>query len=320
MRVKIFLANILLVFLMGASCSLAVASEGIRFDRETAGVEVGASLVLRALTEGTGDIWWQSSDNSVADVVTGADKLSVTVRGWKTGTAEISAHFSPAGSDRVHTAVCRVTVVPNSNPSKVAAIRMTPESTVLERGRSVSLIATVVPETASNRNVLWKSSNSLVAFVSSQGTVSGVASGHAVISATSVDGGFVAECSVEVIGGSEVRVTGITLSHGSTDVRIDDTLRIIAFVSPEYATNKRVRWVTSNWNIASVSQTGIVVGIRYGKAVISAITEDGGYIAECLVEVRDSWFDFGNGCAIRASSPFALLLLLPLVPFFFRRR
>ena len=72
-----------------------------------------------------------------------------------------------------------------------------------EIGESEKLTATVLPSsTFSNANikdVIWHSSNSSVASVSSDGTVSFLRGGHCVITAKSVDGGFTADCSVTVI-------------------------------------------------------------------------------------------------------------------------
>ncbi|MDD3512615.1 MAG: Ig-like domain-containing protein [Synergistaceae bacterium] len=318
MRLKVFLAVFLLLFVLSGLSNAEIQS-GIRLDRETARVEVGKSVVVRALPTGSGDVWWNSSDTSVADFVTASDGLSVTVRGWRTGTAVISVHFSPYGSEVIHSASCQVTVAPNSNPYRVAAVRISPETLVVEKGRPVSLTATVVPETATNKNVTWRTSNSYVASVSSQGVVNGLAQGHTVVSVRSDDGGFVAECSVDVVD-YEIRVNGISLNHTTTDVNVDGTRYLVASISPANATNKRVRWVTSNWEIASVSQNGIVVGVRKGRAIISAITEDGGFVAECLVSVNEGWLDFIEGCSALNSSPFSLLLLIPLLSLIGRRK
>jgi len=318
MRLKVFLAVFLLLFVLSGLSNAEIQS-GIRLDRETARVEVGKSVVVRALPTGSGDVWWNSSDTSVADFVTASDGLSVTVRGWRTGTAVISVHFSPYGSEVIHSASCQVTVAPNSNPYSVAAVRISPETLVVEKGRPVSLTATVVPETATNKNVTWRTSNSYVASVSSQGVVNGLAQGHTVVSVRSDDGGFVAECSVDVVD-YEIRVNGISLNHTTTDVNVDGTRYLVASISPANATNKRVRWVTSNWEIASVSQNGIVVGVRKGRAIISAITEDGGFVAECLVSVNEGWLDFIEGCSALNSSPFSLLLLIPLLSLIGRRK
>jgi len=63
---------------------------------------------------------------------------------------------------------------------------------------TIQLIATVFPTTASNKIVTWNSSNTLVATVNSTGLVSGTTVGNAIITATTQDGSFVANCSISV--------------------------------------------------------------------------------------------------------------------------
>ena len=63
----------------------------------------------------------------------------------------------------------------------------------------VRLVATVTPADASNKSVQWKSSDSNVATVAPDGTVTPVAGGNALITAETNDGGYKASCSVNVI-------------------------------------------------------------------------------------------------------------------------
>ena len=58
--------------------------------------------------------------------------------------------------------------------------------------------ATVSPSNATQKNVIWQSSNTLVATVNQQGLVAPVAPGTATITATTYDGGFTATCAVTI--------------------------------------------------------------------------------------------------------------------------
>jgi Bacterial Ig-like domain (group 2) len=60
------------------------------------------------------------------------------------------------------------------------------------------VVATVTPSNASNRNIIWSSSNTSHVTVNSNGVVTGVATGSAVITATTADGLFTATCTVTV--------------------------------------------------------------------------------------------------------------------------
>ncbi|MDO4621398.1 MAG: Ig-like domain-containing protein [Eubacteriales bacterium] len=64
------------------------------------------------------------------------------------------------------------------------------------------------------------------------------------------------------------------------------TKQLKAEVLPENAENKNVIWKSSDETVAAVDQNGLVTALRYGTAVITAETEDGGHIAECKVQNR----------------------------------
>ncbi|MGE5396210.1 MAG: Ig-like domain-containing protein [Chitinophagales bacterium] len=73
-------------------------------------------------------------------------------------------------------------------------------------GETATLIATVTPEEAANKSVTWKSSNSSVATVDDNGIVTSEGAGTAVISVTTLDGGFTATCNVTVAGATALQM------------------------------------------------------------------------------------------------------------------
>lgn len=83
----------------------------------------------------------------------------------------------------------------------------------------------------------------------------------------------------------DVNVTGVTLNKTSTTIAQEQTEQLTATITPSYATNKNVTWSSSNENIASVSETGVVTGVGAGTATITVTTEDGGFTATCSVTV-----------------------------------
>lgn len=83
----------------------------------------------------------------------------------------------------------------------------------------------------------------------------------------------------------KVAVTGIELDQSSISLtEIGENVQLKANVLPHDATNKNVRWSSSNPSVAIVSK-GNVVCVGYGTAVILATTEDGGFMATCVVNV-----------------------------------
>ena len=65
-------------------------------------------------------------------------------------------------------------------------------------GASIPINATIAPANASNKNIIWTSSDNSVATVSASGLVTAVNLGTATITATTADGGFTANCTVTV--------------------------------------------------------------------------------------------------------------------------
>lgn len=83
-------------------------------------------------------------------------------------------------------------------PVAVEGVSLDYEELELTEGEAAQLTATVVPEDSDNPNVTWTSSDETVAIVDDQGFVTTIAPGEAVITVTTVDGGFTAECFVKV--------------------------------------------------------------------------------------------------------------------------
>ena len=78
------------------------------------------------------------------------------------------------------------------------SIELNTSSVSLESGKSEKLIATVLPQDAENKTVIWQSSDETVAAVSQDGVVTAISSGTAEITATTVEGGYIASAAVEV--------------------------------------------------------------------------------------------------------------------------
>ena len=81
----------------------------------------------------------------------------------------------------------------------VTGVEMSATTLQLTEGEVYQLNAIVMPADATNREVHWESSNTSVAAVDSSGRVTAVSAGTAVISVTTVDGGFTARTTVTVI-------------------------------------------------------------------------------------------------------------------------
>ncbi len=72
-----------------------------------------------------------------------------------------------------------------------------------------------------------------------------------------------------------VAVTGVTVTPVSAKVKVGKSTTFVATVAPENATNKKVKWSSSDESIATVNEDGVVTGVKEGTATITATTLDG---------------------------------------------
>ena len=181
------------------------------------------------------------------------------------------------------------------NPTvKVTKITLNKTSASIEKGKTVTLTATVSPDNATNKTVKYSTSNENVAKVSSTGVVTGVAAGSAtIICMATDDSGQKATCKITVTNPATpvkptVKVTKITLNKTSASIEKGKTVTLTATVSPDNATNKTVKYSTSNENVAKVSSTGVVTGVAAGSAtIICMATDDSGQKATCKITVTN---------------------------------
>ena len=168
---------------------------------------------------------------------------------------------------------------------KATVVVISAESLNLVKGKQSILTATVLPEDATNKAVLWSSSDSSIVSVAQTGKITAKECGTATITVTTEDGSYTATCEVTVTDGvTNVPVTGVSLNKTSTTLKVGGTEILTATVAPDNATNKSVNWTSSNNNIATVSN-GVIIAKSEGTAIIIATSADGGKTATCTVTV-----------------------------------
>lgn len=134
---------------------------------------------------------YTSSDPLVAEV---------SSSGVVTAGAEGSSTITVKTDDGNYTASCKVVVkYPEPEIIHVSSVSLSSKSLRFEeKNRTVSLSATVLPDNAENKSVVWSSSNTSVARVDSDGRVTSVSNGTCIITVRSLDGSKVDTCVVTV--------------------------------------------------------------------------------------------------------------------------
>lgn len=86
-----------------------------------------------------------------------------------------------------------------------------------------------------------------------------------------------------------IPVTGVSLNENTLSIKKGESAMLAASVKPSDATNQSVKWSTSNSNV-TVSD-GKVTGKAVGTSVVTVTTDDGGYTAQCTVNVAENTVD-----------------------------
>ncbi|MDR0474211.1 MAG: Ig-like domain-containing protein [Treponema sp.] len=155
---------------------------------------------------------------------------------------------------------------------------------------SETLTATINPNNATNKNIVWSSDNINVAAVDSTGKITAVSVGTAVITARSQENSSYSKtCNVTVSAGSGyVEVISVSLSDTALSINLSSgtiSETLTAIINPSTATTKTVFWSSSDQSVARVDANGLVTGVRAGTATITVTTQEKGETATCTVTV-----------------------------------
>lgn len=233
---------------------------------QEAGVLVGARVQLSARTldrngnELTGRVvQWSTSNSAIAVVDT---------TGAVTGIAAGFANVVATSEER--TASVGVTV----SPVPVATIDLTPALDTIVVAQTTQLTATTLDSTGAplgTRPIVWSSSNTAVANVSSSGLVVGIAPGVAMIAATSEN--RTAESRIVV---RPRPVSAVIVSPSQPIVVVGQSIALQVQITDENGTllvDRPVQFQSANGAVAQVSANGTITGVAAGSTSITVTSE-----------------------------------------------
>lgn len=219
-------------------------------------IDPGAKLSLTATVAPSNathpEVTWSSSDVSIATVdqngvVTGVAPGSVTITAVADG---VSGTFD-------------LTV----NTIAVTGISITDGETLnLGIGEDHTLSYEFTPANATNKNVTWASGDSNIVAVSDDGTVTGVAAGTATITVTTEDGSKTDTISITVVA---IPVTGIEITDAPTTMKVGEAYTLGATISPANASTTDVVWSSSNTDVLSVNNQGVVTALKSSDSPVT---------------------------------------------------
>lgn len=246
---------------VSATCNVTVYvnAESVTLDKTEVDLKVGetAQLTATVLPEDATDktLSWKSLNTAVATV--DADGLVTAVAA---GSAQIEVSCGTL------TATCEVNVT-----APCTGVTLDKTEVTLTVNETVELKATVAPEGTTD-TLSWTSSDEKVATVDENGKVTAVAVGTADITVTC--GEKSATCKVTVQA-EKVLVATLTLDITNKEAVAGDTFQLTATVTPSDATNQKLEWSSSDEEVATVDENGLVTVVSAGTCTITVKTTDG---------------------------------------------
>lgn len=246
--------------------------EKIVFDESVNEVYIGETLDLsfsllpeNAPNEG---ILATSSKPEIAEVsLDESGESLICVMGRAAGKATITI-TAPSGVK-----ITRIITVKERVPTKITLINTEPE-TKIEVGTPISLDIAWEPEDTSLKTLSWLSSNNKVIKVNTDGTLEAVGVGTAKITAKHKSGrSGTITLTVEPTPVSQIKLT-TDLDQGKDFVK-GDRFTIVADFLPQNATNRTLKYSSSDNKVATVTNKGVVTAVDVGTATITVVSPEG---------------------------------------------
>lgn len=207
---------------------------GVSLNKTSTSIIVGSqeTLIATIIPSEAFDqsVTWSSSDDSIATV----DSVG-NITAQEVGTATITVTTTDGG----HTATCAVTVLPIS----VTGVSLDKTTVLIIEKEQETLVATVFPGDATDKSVVWASSNEQVAVVDQAGVITAISEGSSDITVTTTDGGYQAVAAITVV--KEKYAVTFDMNGGSEENHTED-VKYGALI-PEPATPVRRAYAFKGW-------------------------------------------------------------------------
>jgi len=263
--------DILTTQLLNVPPPITVPVTGITVNTVSLSMTIGQQASITAVIAPTNatnkSITWLSDKPSVAIVVPMACPFTNIATcdsvGLVTAVANGTTAIRAITQDGQFTTTTSVIVASLTVP--VTGVSLNMSSLVLAIGAQAQLISSIRPPNATNKLVQWKSSSSNVT-VSNSGIVKAIYVGPATITVTTNDGGFTATTLITVV----LPLISILFSPSSVIVYTYRYYQSNLIINPKATNTMNAVYTSSSPNVASVSQTGLIMTISPGNTIIQA--------------------------------------------------
>ncbi|OCT15327.1 hypothetical protein A8709_14645 [Paenibacillus pectinilyticus] len=213
---------------------------------------------------------WSVDDPTVATVTYGV------ISALKEGHTSVSV----STYEGAFTKIIPITVV---KPVLLTNISLPSQASLVE-GKTLPLQVGFQPANATNKKLIWHSSDTHIATVDTNGVVTGIHEGLTTITAASeLNGALSSQTSVTVT--PFIPLTSVSFTNAPLQMTNYDTLQLEAVVEPANATDQLLTWQSSNPSVLRVDQNGQAKALKLGTAIITASSSNG-KMASATIEVK----------------------------------
>ncbi len=196
----------------------------------------------------------------------------------------------------------------------VTGIRIDKSNLVLPIGHEETITAIVFPADATNKGVYWRTEDPLIVSVEAEGRTAKVTAhspGSVKITAVTSEGNYRIHCHVEAI----VLVSSLAIEPNQLELYTGESSELRAIVEPSDASDKSIKWLSTNPTVASVDNTGIVKALKKGESrIIARFIQDETIAAYTTVNViEESATQVSDNFLLERLNEPAILLSISIV-------
>ncbi len=170
---------------------------------------------------------------------------------------------------------------------KVTSVSLNTQTLKMEENSTGNLFASIQPSNATNKSVSWDSSSPSVVDVDENGNLTSKVAGTAIITVTTIDGGYQNQCVVTVLKSDPgVLVESVSLNKHSSMLELTAEEQLSETIEPANAENKTVIWTTNDETVLTVTN-GLVTPKKVGTATVYVTTQDGAKTDQCTFSIYD---------------------------------
>ena len=223
-------------------------------------------------------------DNEIeTSTISTPDEITTEPSSPTTESSTIESSTEPSSSTTESSTEPSSSISTPDEPTRlVTSIKLNRSKVTIDKGRSIRLLATVTPNDADNKTLIWKSSNTNIATVN-DGYVKAIKTGKATIIVSSSDGSNITtKCDITIVQ----KATKVTVRQYYRINKPSKKLyKLNAKVYPSDTSDKSLIYRSSNNKVATVNKKGQIKAKKYGKATITVINKKSRKSAKCLLIV-----------------------------------